>query len=459
MLCASIGSIQVTEAIKLLTGIGEPLLGRLMIYDALDMNYRTVKVRKDPNCAVCGTNPTVTELIDYEAFCGAVSEEASEAVRGSTISVTELADMLEERESGDRDFLLIDVREPAEWEIVAIPGAQLIPKGEFLSGAALADLPQHKPIVVHCKSGDPLGGGSGRAQGRRVRRRGARRRRDRRLGQPDRAGQAQLLTAASLFRDGRLTRRLSPALSAFRALLHRLTQGTLKLEVYAFNRGVLGVRSLRRSVSDRKVRAGGLRTLLERDRGAVAVEAALIFPILILLAFGAIEWGAYLRTFNEVVSVARAGARTGASLAPAYGGSPRVAIIPAPITQTVMQSVQSAASALPNDAIEYILIYQANADGFPGLPANRTMTCSVMDTTCDRYTWDTLSNTFKPTVGSTWTGSAINSCLGATENGQSIGVYVQAKYRSITPLFGSERSIGTRTVMKFEPRPPGSCKP
>ena len=153
VLCGSIGSIQVTEAIKLLTGIGEPLLGRLMVYDALDMNYRTVKVRKDPNCAVCGDNPTVTELIDYEAFCGAVSEEASEAVRGSTISVTELADMLEERETGDRDFLLIDVREPAEWEIVAIPGAQLIPKGEFLSGAALAGLPQHTPIVVHCKSG------------------------------------------------------------------------------------------------------------------------------------------------------------------------------------------------------------------------------------------------------------------------------------------------------------------
>jgi adenylyltransferase/sulfurtransferase len=153
VLCASIGSIQVTEAIKLITGIGEPLLGRLMIYDALDMHYRTVKVRKDPNCAVCGENPTVTELIDYEAFCGAVSAEASEAVKGSTITVSELATMLEERESGDRDFLLIDVREPAEWEIVAIPGAQLIPKGEFLSGAALADLPQHKPIVVHCKAG------------------------------------------------------------------------------------------------------------------------------------------------------------------------------------------------------------------------------------------------------------------------------------------------------------------
>jgi molybdopterin/thiamine biosynthesis adenylyltransferase len=86
VLCASIGSIQVNEAIKLLAGIGEPLVGRLMIYDALEMQYRQVKVRKDPNCAVCGENPTVTELIDYEAFCGVVSEEAQEAAMGSTIT-------------------------------------------------------------------------------------------------------------------------------------------------------------------------------------------------------------------------------------------------------------------------------------------------------------------------------------------------------------------------------------
>ena len=81
VLCASIGSIQVNEAIKLITGIGEPLAGRLMIYDALEMTYRTVRVRKDPDCAVCGKNPTITELIDYEEFCGAVSEEAAEAAR------------------------------------------------------------------------------------------------------------------------------------------------------------------------------------------------------------------------------------------------------------------------------------------------------------------------------------------------------------------------------------------
>jgi adenylyltransferase/sulfurtransferase len=110
-------------------------------------------VGKDPACVVCGPAPTVTELIDYDAFCGVVSVGASEAVRGSTISVIELRDMLGEREAGERDFLLVDCREPAEFEIVSIPGAVLIPKGEFLSGAALADLPQDKPIVVHCKVG------------------------------------------------------------------------------------------------------------------------------------------------------------------------------------------------------------------------------------------------------------------------------------------------------------------
>ena len=91
VLCASIGAIQVTEAIKLLTGIGEPLVGGLMIYDALEMNYRKINVRKDPNCAVCGEHPTVTELIDYEEFCGVISEEAQQAAAGSTITAGELA--------------------------------------------------------------------------------------------------------------------------------------------------------------------------------------------------------------------------------------------------------------------------------------------------------------------------------------------------------------------------------
>jgi adenylyltransferase/sulfurtransferase len=149
VLCASIGSIQVTEAIKLLTGIGEPLVGRLMIYDALEMTYRTLNIKKDPDCAICGKNPTITELIDYDAFCGAVSEQAQDAAAGSTITAADLKAMLDRKD----DIYLIDVREPNEYEIVSIPGAVLIPKDEFLSGAALETLPQDKRLVLHCKSG------------------------------------------------------------------------------------------------------------------------------------------------------------------------------------------------------------------------------------------------------------------------------------------------------------------
>jgi sulfur-carrier protein adenylyltransferase/sulfurtransferase len=149
VLCASIGSIQVNEAIKLITGVGDSLAGRLMIYDALEMNYRTVRVRKDPECAICGKNPSITELIDYDAFCGAVSADAEEAASGSTITATELKAMLDREDN----IFLIDVREPNEYEIVSIPGATLIPKDQFLTGAALERLPQDKRIVLHCKSG------------------------------------------------------------------------------------------------------------------------------------------------------------------------------------------------------------------------------------------------------------------------------------------------------------------
>jgi sulfur-carrier protein adenylyltransferase/sulfurtransferase len=143
VLCASIGSIMVTEAIKLLAGIGEPLLGRLMVYDALEMSYRTIRIRKDPE------SPKITELIDYDAFCGVVSDDAQRAAAGSTITPRELKDKFDR---GD-DFALIDVREPHEYEIVKIKGSVLIPKDKILSGEALAQLPQDKPIVLHCKSG------------------------------------------------------------------------------------------------------------------------------------------------------------------------------------------------------------------------------------------------------------------------------------------------------------------
>jgi adenylyltransferase/sulfurtransferase len=150
VLCATIGSIQTTEAIKVITGVGEPMVGSLMVYDALEMTFRKVKIRKDPKCPLCSDNPSQTELLpDYEAFCGVLSDAAEMAVSGSTISVSELKEKIDRKDN----FQLIDVREPSEFEIVRIPGSVLIPKQGFLDGSALAGLPQDKPIILHCKSG------------------------------------------------------------------------------------------------------------------------------------------------------------------------------------------------------------------------------------------------------------------------------------------------------------------
>ncbi len=143
VLCASIGSVMVNEAIKLITGIGESLLGRLLVFDALEMSWHEIKVRKDPD------TPKITGLIDYEEFCGVVSDEAAAAAVGSTITASELKDLLD----SDKPVFLVDVREPAEWEIVRIPGATLIPKDQILRGEALASLPQDKQVVMYCKTG------------------------------------------------------------------------------------------------------------------------------------------------------------------------------------------------------------------------------------------------------------------------------------------------------------------
>ena len=145
MLCAAVGSLMVTEAVKLITGVGRSMLGRVALFDALGGSWREIKVSKDPEAE------PITELTDYEAFCGITPAPASDSV--PTVTATELSGMLEARAAGERDFELVDVREIGEHEIVSIDGSVLIPQGRILAGEAWTELPQDKEIVFHCKGG------------------------------------------------------------------------------------------------------------------------------------------------------------------------------------------------------------------------------------------------------------------------------------------------------------------
>ncbi|MEQ1758052.1 MAG: molybdopterin-synthase adenylyltransferase MoeB [Vicinamibacterales bacterium] len=147
-----IGVIQATETIKLMLGIGEPLIGRFMIYDALKMRFRELKLRKDPDCPVCGTHPTVTKLIDYEQFCGIVPEPQSTVVPVTGESEWEITSTrLKQRlDAGDKLFIL-DVREPNEYQINRIAGSTLIPLGEL--PRRYQELPKDQEIILQCKMG------------------------------------------------------------------------------------------------------------------------------------------------------------------------------------------------------------------------------------------------------------------------------------------------------------------
>jgi len=147
-----VGCIQANEAVKLILGIGEPLIGRLLLFDALGMRFKELKLRKDPGCPICGENPTVTGLIDYEEFCGVGRgfEEAAPLQQDAAMREITPKELKEKLDRGD-DFQLIDVREPYEWEIGRIPGAKLIPLGEI--GARSGELDRTKEIVLQCRSG------------------------------------------------------------------------------------------------------------------------------------------------------------------------------------------------------------------------------------------------------------------------------------------------------------------
>jgi adenylyltransferase/sulfurtransferase len=144
-----IGVLQAIEAIKLIVGIGESLIGRLLHFDALKLKFREFKLRRDPKCPVCSEHPTITELIDYEQFCGIPEAQAAEAQESLVPTITALQ-LKGKFDQGER-FVLVDVREPYEYDICRIPGARLIPLGELPS--RMSELDSADEIVLQCKSG------------------------------------------------------------------------------------------------------------------------------------------------------------------------------------------------------------------------------------------------------------------------------------------------------------------
>jgi adenylyltransferase/sulfurtransferase len=160
VLCAAVGSVQVSEAIKLVVGQGDPLVGRLLVHDSLRQTWDSLTVRANPDCPVCGEAPTVTSLVDYEQFCGMPGAPVPAPVAVGAVpdtftevTATELATMLAARERGEREFELVDVREPGEREVVSIPGARAIHLDRFREGTAAEELPRGIPVVLMCKSG------------------------------------------------------------------------------------------------------------------------------------------------------------------------------------------------------------------------------------------------------------------------------------------------------------------
>ena len=149
VLPGTIGSIQATETLKIILGIGEPLIGRLLLYDALDLSFQTVKVHKNPECKVCGEHPEITGLIDYEAFCGVPANDHDEGSAGEDWDITAL--QLSSRLKENPGLRLIDVREPHEREISNLEGSELIPLGQF--AARMNELDSAEELILFCKAG------------------------------------------------------------------------------------------------------------------------------------------------------------------------------------------------------------------------------------------------------------------------------------------------------------------
>jgi adenylyltransferase/sulfurtransferase len=167
ILPGTIGTMQATEGIKLITGIGDPMVGRMLLYDALEMSFTTIKIRKNPNCPVCGIPAEQVELIDYEQFCGVPANDHVETVYNFEVPVPQInAKGLKSRLDAGEKLFVLDVRNPEEWEIAVMPDTVKIPKGQIelaayqvASGAqareqtVLAQIPTDREVIVHCRSG------------------------------------------------------------------------------------------------------------------------------------------------------------------------------------------------------------------------------------------------------------------------------------------------------------------
>src|SRR4051794_5390732 len=198
------------------------------------------------------------------------------------------------------------------------------------------------------------------------------------------------------------------------------------------------------------------------ERGAVAVEAAIVSPLLLVLLLGIVEMSLLMRDVVSTNSSVRTGARVAASSAGAGPGTCQASANPPPCTpasapavaQAAADAIDRAGSAMPKDSIQSLIVYSANSQGFPLPAGNTSMTCS---TKCVTYVWDTGLGKFRYSSGS-WDSTTINACLN-DPNRESVGVVLNAKHSWITGFFGSGVSLQERSVMQFEPLPNESCKP
>ncbi len=206
------------------------------------------------------------------------------------------------------------------------------------------------------------------------------------------------------------------------------------------------------------------RTGTARERGAVAVETALVMPLLLAVLFGIVEVSLLIRDHVAVTSAVRVGSRIASASADAGPGTCETGPTAPPCTsasspalaQAAADAIQRAGSAMPHDSIDYILVYKANAQGFPGAAGNTTMPadCSGVPA-CVRFVWRDSANAFRY-AGGAWDSKSINACVNESD---TLGVYMRATHKGVTGIFGSSIGLADRSVMKFEPLSEDSCKP